>query len=285
MKDNETKEMPMQKVWLNALKTFGKIMLCLIVIYFFVVMSIFFLNPKLAAGMFGSMGLKNAEESCLEMEYNQNQTQANLYNLVVFEAEQKNYQAELIYIDLLLGTDNYEEFCDKLDMSSYGATKNNKSLAAVSSNVNSYLINQKVICMYNLGMKDDTILTSIGKWLGESKVAENSFSTYVELIIADKTLSDLAKINKLKTINQNYHSIIEKLDVKIEVLETLLNQDDISAKDQLVYQYSLLGNLRGKYLVYLNIYNEKDEAEKAAFKLIEEEYQKAINDYNKLINS
>ncbi len=278
MKEKQTKELDLKNVWLSSLKKFFIIMLCFVVLFFFIIMSLFFISPKTAAKFFGSMNMKNAQETCLITEYNKNSSAANLYNLVIFESEQNNLESELIYLSMLFARDDYNEFCKKTDSASLSAINNNKSLIAISCNVNSYLINQKVKCMYNIGIESGAIIKFILPKVEEKELAENSFSTFIELVLSDKKISDNKKLSILNSLKG--YDIFDAVEAKISKLQSIVKSENISKHDLIIYSYALVGNCRGLYLTYLNIY----EKESVEFKDAKQNYEDAIKIYNESIS-
>lgn len=247
MKTKPHNKSPMQMAWLGALKTFGKIMLAVVICFFYATMSVFFISPMSAAKMYNFMGLKRAEEACYVRQYEQDGKILNLYNLVIFEMQQDSFEKELYYLNLLLVNDEYENFCKKLDESSLKSVKN-KSLVAYSCNSNSFLINQKVKCMYNLNISSSAIADFVRAKLKNPNTAEYSLTTYVDLILADSTLNETQRQALLKSLYVD-ETIKTQLDSRISALENMASSNEITIAQKLIYQNALASNAKGKYLL------------------------------------
>ncbi len=280
MAKQTAKDDSMKKVWINAFKTFGKILLGIAVCFCFFTASLFYLSPMNAAKLFNFLNLKNAEETCYEYAYSKDKTITSLYNLVLFEMDMGNPEIELYYLNLLLSDENYGDFCEKLDASSLGEITN-KALVAYSCNANSFLINQKVKCMYNLHMINPASSATenfVKQKLEEHDTVEHSFSTYVDLVLNDSSLSDGRKIDLLNSLILN-DEFNKNLDVKIQNLK--LQAQNQTGNKRLVVQNSLVSLCRGRYLAYSKCYDESNEK----IEFAKEEYLTEYEIYKSLIKN
>ena len=276
MTNQTAKNENMKIVWVNALKTFGKILVGAVVCFCFFTMSLFYLSPISAAKMFGFLNLKRAQESCYEFAYSKDKSTANLYNLVLFEIEMEKPEVELYYLNLLLSDEGYNDFCTKLDDSSLKEVSN-KSLVAYSCNTNSFLLNQKVKCMYNLKISDSAINKFVKSKLSSNDMAECTFATYVDLIIGDSSLSETRKTNLLNSLLSE--EALANLDAKIESLRAQAKEQ--TGNKRLVIQNALVSNCRGKYLAYEKCFGKDNEKTELA----KEEYLAEYEIYKSLIKN
>lgn len=276
--EKNTKEIGMKKVWLNALKKFGLIFLCLLFAFCFVTVSIFFISPKVASQMFGAMNLKAAERTCLEEVYNREKSAENLYNLIVFEMKNGTDESELLHINMLVNLEDYEAFCKNADLSGLAATKD-KKLIAYNANINNFLLNQKVKCLYNLGISNPTITKFVRKNLEKSTSPETSFLTYIQFLLSDKNMNAESKKQLISSLisNNNLESVKTALDAKIESLTQQVQTAD-DANSRIVLQHCLMGNCRAKYLALNYVFGSDDPATKQAY----EKYSDALSFYNSL---
>ena len=96
-----------KKTWLNSFKTFAKIMLAVVFVFFYLISALFFLAPNFDAKIFNFFGIVRAEEACYEMQYKKSGQLSDLYNLVLFEQEHSNKEKELEYITELMSDDEF----------------------------------------------------------------------------------------------------------------------------------------------------------------------------------
>ena len=128
------------------------------------------------------------------MIYNRSDKITDLYNLILCEGELGNFSKELDCIDEIIARDDYNEFCNTMDKASLNSVKD-KQMLPYSVNVNGYLMSRKVICLYNLNKEG--IETYVYRQTSVGKISEYSFSTYVDLIYNDNSLTDAQKREKL----------------------------------------------------------------------------------------
>ncbi len=273
--ENQTKDVNFKKIWLSATLKALKILLAIVVLFFFCIMSVFFISPNSCASLFNYMGLKRAEESCYEYDYNKNNNITSLYNLVIFEMGEGNTNKELYYLNILLSHKDYDAFCKSLDILNIDNNKN-KSLIAFNCNTNSFVINQKVNCMFNAGISHNQIMNFINDNLSDLDKPEYSISTYVELILTSK----LIESDKLARLNKINNSSFEMLDSKIETLNNKITNETQEAEKIILY-YSIYKNYYAKFLVYKALGDDKSEEKAEAETLYKNAYKNYINLVNK----
>lgn len=272
----DTKDLKFTKqVWLGAFKTFGKILLGLICLWAFLLSVIFALSPMSCAKIFNFMGSTGAEEVCYKFEYRKTGSAASLYNIIIFEQNQGDWQEELYYLNLLSSREDYLNFCEKLDASA-AVSVQNKSMLARTANTNSFIINQTVSAMYKSGVDRSSITDYIIKKLKNELAVEHSFATYVSLLISDTSLSENTKTSICKMLLLD-EGLLDAFETKCSILEEMLDNEEKEVK-QLVIAYSMLSNAKAKYNLLAAAHEEEG-------KLLEAKanYDKINSIYNKLI--
>ena len=268
-----------KRVWLNGFKLFGKIAFAVIFSLFYFISMMFFISPKVDAKIFKFFGAKKAEEACYIRVYDKSQSKADLYNLILIESELQNYDKELYYLNILMNDVGYEEFYLKLDESAFKTInlENIETLVYVC-NANSYLINQKVKCMYHLGFDSvlsPTVRNYLKTQLEDVTVFETSFATYVELVYSDETIS---KEEKQSRINTAYSAVSDMLQQKETFMGNYYYLADVVVKDQIMAQHTYVCIKKARYMI--DVINESGNV--GASKL---DYEKALKTYNQLIAS
>lgn len=246
-------------VWKNSLFSFFKILVSLFLVLTFFVTLLFFVYPKASVRLFRALNLKNAQEASLVRVYEKSGSNVDLYNLIIFEQNTNQFDKELKYINELSGKDDYDEFCDKLDTSSLNQVKNQKSLVPVLCNTRSFLNNQKMKCLWELGEEAKTFVHST---LLDDYAYEFSFATYVYY------LSEKFSGNELK---QKYQDLLStsKIDggdlISVETLlnsrleKLLVEKKSEKSEEKIVRLYSLTNMSKGNYQICLTLYGENNE--------------------------
>lgn len=243
-------------VWKNALKKTAKILLVVILVGFYISGMIVVIFPRFSAKIYNFMGLSRAEEYSLERVYEKSKDNADLYNLIVFEQNQKNYEKELNYINLLMVSDDYDKFCENLDKSAIKAIEE-KSMIAHMCNVNGYLASQKVKCMFNLGLGVETFIYT--NLTAENNLIENSYASYVELVY-DSNMSKAKKKEAIETLNETFEQSNNNLTIedlfKERIADIIIAQTaEEDAAKKILLEYALMENYKAGELYNLIIEN------------------------------
>lgn len=239
--------------------------------FFYVVATMFFIAPKFAVKFFSFFGFEKAEETCYVRIYEKSNSNSDLYNLILFENKLQNDEKELYYLNILMNDENYQNFYEKLDDSALREIED-KSMIAYTCNTNSYLINQKIKCMYNLGFDRATSLTVsnyIKSVLENENLFDSAFLTYVELVKYD---SNLSLDEKQQRIDKILGVVNLLLTDKLTNIQTYLEGEDLELSDEIIAQHSIVNIKKAYYLIDL-IYENEDVA---SSKL---EYQKELSKY------
>ena len=220
-------KMVLKTAWINALKTFAKILVSVLLVFCFLLSVLFLMAPKADAKIFEFLGLKKAEESCYIRIYERSQAEEDLYNLIMFESKEGETLKQLQYINMLLSDGDYEEFCIRFNNSAVVSLMNEKgkiekkNMVAHVCNINSYLLNQKVNCMVNLGFENENVWNFIASNLEKVDIFEYSITTYLNLIETNTSISN----EKAKQLTKDMLSY----EKNSKTIETLLNEriDDV----------------------------------------------------------
>ena len=268
-----------KKVWLNGFKLFGKIAFAVVFSLFYLISMLFFISPNTDAKIFNFFGAKKAEEACYVRIYDNSQNIADLYNLILLESELENYDKELYYLNILMNDENYESFCLKLDESALETIDmNNLETLVYVCNTNSYLINQKVKCMYRLGFDSPvspTIRNYLKKQLENETTFETSFATYVELVYSDETISKEEKMNR---VNTAYNAVDDLLFQRLVFLGAFNTTTNIKVIEQIISQHTIVCIKKALYMI--DLINSSGNASSSKL-----DYEKALSTYDLLIKN
>ena len=214
----------------NILKIFLIIFSVSFFSFIIFLISMFFISPRIDAKIFNFLNLKKFEESCYIKIYEKSNSNADLYNIILFEKQYHNYEKELEYIRLLKSKKDYAEFCNKMDLTGIDFCKNQKNQYIYFADVDSYFESRIVICKFNLNLKCDgafDILTSILENLKGDKLTEYSFYEYMNLILNSKTLSKNEKVQLVMEVSNK--DMISFVMQRINLIqdEILKNDDEI----------------------------------------------------------
>ncbi len=263
------------RVWKNSLKTTAKILAIALVAVFYVFSTLFFISPDFSAKIYNFMGFKKAEEACYIEKYKKDYNIVDLYNLVLFEQRAGNTKSELEYLQILMASDEYEAFCEKLDNSSI-LNCESKSMIAVVGDVNAYLVNRKVKCLYELNQSaETTVLNS----LNAGELSEYAFATYVELI-KNSELTLAEKVEKYNTLlettklgaNGQVLVVDELLEDRLSKLDREIAENTNGTK-KLILTYTQMKLSYAGYNVYVQLnQNEKANGYKTIYEAASDRY-------------
>ena len=249
----------------NILKLLLLIFSISIFSFFVFLGAMFFIAPKVDAKIFNFFGIKSAEEACYKQVYKKSNSNADLYNLILFEKQIKNYEKELEYINELKGKSDYKEFCKKMDLTGLDYCQNNKNQYIYFADVNAYFEARKVICKFNLNVNKGinyNILLDLQENLGGDDLTEYSIFEYVNLVLTTDSLTKTEKTNLIKKVSEN--SIIELV---IERINNIENKIDTTTDEVelILLQNSLVNHLKSVYY-YEIMLNDRETETAVAFK-------------------
>lgn len=265
----------------NGLKIGLNTLVACFVVIMFSLTFIFVLFPKFSLKINNSLGLDGIKELNYQMIYNRSGKITDLYNVILYECELGKTSKELGYIDEMIARDDYNEFCETMDKASLKSVKD-KNMLPYSVNVNGYLLSRKVICLYNL--KKEGLETYVYRQTSVGKISEYSFSTYVDLIYNDNSLTDAQKREKLAFLmninevkNNELISQAELLDLRIGYInDRLISEKD--KEEQIALQYTLTRIYRSRYYVYEVLGSEEKKLENKTL------FESAKTKLNQMIN-
>lgn len=271
----ENNEKTNKQTLLNCLKLSLKFLAIAIIAVAYINVSIVVISPKFSAKIYSKLGLKSAEEYCLTRVYAKSDSLVDLYNLVVFEQNRDDLK-QLQYINELKNKDGYLQFCKKMNSSALSSTTE-KSLVAYVGDLDAYLTNQKVKCLYNLNLGAEVFVYTN---LKSSELQEQSFATYVEIVKSDESQSAIEKKQKYQNLLDTFALGDDNLEIylnqKMNAQEQKLLETDLGEAERILLQFSLMKNYKACYVVYDLI----DETKKNEFK---NKYESAVLSYNNLI--
>lgn len=272
----ENNEKTNKQTLLNCLKLSLKSLAIAIIAVAYINVSIVVILPKFSAKIYSKLGLKNAEEYCLTRVYAKSDSLVDLYNLVVFEQNRDDLK-QLQYINELKNKDGYLQFCKKMNSSALSSTTE-KSLVAYVGDLDAYLTNQKVKCLYNLNLGAETFVYNN---LKSDLVSEQSFATFVELVKADEKLSSSEKKKKYQDLLGTF--VLGDEDLETYLNQRLINQEqklqetNLSETDRILMQFSLMKNYKACYVVYHSVGDEaKAEEYEGKYRLAKTSYDNLI---------
>ena len=259
---------------------FFKIMLAVVMALFYIITMVFMISPISAAKMFNFFNMNKAVESCYVTQYDRTGSNADLYNLIVFEAEMQDYSKERYYINMLTSSSEYEDFCSRVDTAAI-KSEDNLSLIPYVANLDGYLKNQMVKCLYNLNL-------NVAGYVHSSLLDDSinyAFATYVDLINSNKLLSKEKKIemyqellstfseSETREVSELYQSKMAKLAIlKAQV------QEDKDANKLAIILHAAVNMYRARYVVE----NTINESGASVYKVL---YENALLEYETLIES
>ena len=177
----------------DVLKTMLKTMVILVLIFVFGALGFYVINPKYSAQICAELGWKHAEVDCYELLYVRTKDNADLYNLIVKLGNVDEVEDQNSYIDRLLNTENYSEFCNNMD-NSVVENFDNGSISAeqfcLLYGVNEYLISTKVINLLKLE-KYEAAYELVKSTFGNDGQYEFVLNDYVEYLQADESLAGI----------------------------------------------------------------------------------------------
>ena len=273
----------LKSAWLGALKTFGKIMLAFVFAFCYAVGLLFLMVPETDAKLFNFLGLKKAEESCYVRIYQQSDDLVDLYNLIIFESKQGETAKELQYVNMMLASDDYDEFVVSFNNSSIANLMNekgeieDKKLVPLVCNINSYFLNQKVGAMVELGFEKESIAKFVCTNLEDANLFEYSIAVYLNAITGDKSLSVTKKQEVVTTLletKNNTKTVAELLAERINNLNLLIGTQ-ISEVTEILAMHTLVNLRLAEYRI--------SEIKGEDLTTVKTNYEAALNSYNECV--
>ena len=210
---------------------------CVVAVFYFFAVSIC-IAPKNMISTCQKMGWKGGELLCYERIYDKSEKIEDLYNLTVASINAKNNKKTISCISELQKQDNYDAFCEKLDLSAKRTVK--IEYVAYVGNLDSYLENQKVLALYNSGKKAKAKNEAFKNLKSQNKYSF-SLDAYVSCLGDNKT-----KLSALSQEEFENKTIMEFIDDRI----SLLDYSSLSNVEQVMSVYTLLKINKIKYALF-----------------------------------
>lgn len=225
------------------------IFICVVAV-FYCVLIVFCVSPTTAISISENMGWKGGELLGYQQIYNKSNNIEDLYNFTVASINAGRNKQTLKCIAQLQERVDYNEFCEKMDIS----TRDSVPLEYVAylGSVDAYLQNQKVVALFNSKQQ------SVAKQVAIEDLKRNNkysfaLDTYLSCL---KNISNQALIDLANSTFQS-HTILEWLDIKISTINYL----EQPKPEQLVGVYTLLKINKVKYRFYVALENQEAVAQ------------------------
>jgi len=244
-----------QGVQINVAKTVGltfvKTIIGMLGFAFYFVCTMVCLAPKQMIKVFDFASLDNASLFCYERVYKQEQTLANLYNLVQKSIENKNYKKTNKYINELQGKSDYVNFCLKVNAASL--KDKSKKYVAFYGDFDGYLVSQNVLALYGKNQKEEAMSVAESDLINPN-IYSFGLNAFVGEVESDKSLNENEKkaikaafIDKELTLNGQTKKLFEFISDRLNSLEI---NDDLTIEDKILRTYSSLKINRFMLKVY-----------------------------------
>lgn len=249
----------------TILKTFLlTLFVCVVAVFYFFAVA-FCISPNMMVKTSRKLDWTGGEILGLQKVYEKSGKIEDLYNLtVVCIGNEKNKQI-VKYINELQDFEDYDEFCEKLDLS---AIQNSKiQYVAYVGNLDSYLESQKVSALFGQGKKSEAEKCAIANLKSENKFSF-ALETYVDCLKGNKEkLSNLAN----KTIDDK--TVLEWIEQRI----SLLQYDSLPDEYKALSIYTLLKINKTKYHLLEAVGNSE------AMENVQTEISRLQNEYSSLM--
>ena len=237
---------------------------CVVAVFYFFAVSIC-LSPKSMISTCQKMGWKGGELLCYERIYDKSDKIEDLYNFTVASINAKNNKQTISCIAMLQDRNDYDAFCEKLDLSAKETVK--IEYVAYVGNLDSYLENQKVLALYNCGKKSKAKQEAFANLESQNKYCF-SLDAYVSCLGESKT-----KLSALADEKFEGKTILEHIDERISLLE----YSSLEKVEKVMSVYTLLKINKIKYAILVS----QDKTEQA--NATQEEISRLQNEYASLI--
>lgn len=240
------------------------VLACVAAVFYFFAVSIC-LSPKSMITSCQKMGWKGGELLCYERIYDKSGKIEDLYNFTVSSINAKNNKQTILCIATLQDRNDYDAFCEKIDLSAKQTVK--IEYVAYVGNLDSYLENQKVLALYNSGKKSKAKQEAFSNLESQNKYSF-SLDAYVSCLGDNK-----AKLSALADEVFENKTILEHVDERISLLE----YSSLGKIEQVMSVYTLLKVNKIKYQLLV----AQDKTEQA--NAVQEEISRLQNEYTSLI--
>lgn len=237
---------------------------CVVAVFYFFAVA-FCLSPNLMIKTSRKMGWTGGEILGFQKVYEKSGKIEDLYNLTVLCIGNEKNKQIVKYVNELQDFDEYDEFCEKLDLS---AIQNSKiQYVAYVGNLDSYLESQKVSALFKQGKKSEAERRAIANLKSENKFSF-SLETYVECLKGNKE-----KLSKLANKTFDDKTVFEWIEQRI----SLLQYDSLADEYKALSIYTLLKINKTKYHLLEAVGNSE------AMENVQIEISRLQNEYSSLM--
>lgn len=184
--------------------------------------SLFTFMPEKLSGVYGNLGMKNAQIAAMQRVYEKSDENGDLYNLVQLCLSNKNYDQAKKYILKLRARKNYSQFVEAVDSTSIEKATKDEVAYVVSLDV--YLAGQLLMCEYKLGNKDLAKEMAMNDLSSIDNKFSFLFSVYYDEVMTDLDMSIGSAKNILMEIYRT-EGVKVKLKDKFDAADYTLESD------------------------------------------------------------
>ena len=185
---------------LTILSTFAKTLIVIIGSIFYLVSVSMSINPSFAIKIYEFFDAKDAVVVCYERVYNKSNSLNDLYNLVQKSIQAGDSKKTNKYIEILQSNSKYLEFCHRVNHSVKQVTE--KKYYAYVGDLDSYLISQNIIALYENGKKEKALNLALTD-LTNNNIYSTGIATYIDLLMNDTSL-------EFETREQNLNALLNE---------------------------------------------------------------------------
>ena len=184
--------------------------------------SLFTFVPEKLSGVYGNLGMKNAQIAAMQRVYEKSDENGDLYNLVQLCLSNKNYDQAKKYILELRARKNYGQFVEAVDNTSIEQATKDEVAYVVS--LDAYLAGQLLMCEYKLGNKDLAKEMAMNDLSSIDNRFSFLFSVYYDEVMTDLDMSIGSAKNMLMEIYRT-EGVKAKLQDKFDAADYTLESD------------------------------------------------------------
>lgn len=184
--------------------------------------SLFTFVPEKLSGVYGNLGMKNAQIAAMQRVYEKSDENGDLYNLVQLCLSNKIYDQAKKYILKLRARKNYSQFVEAVDSTSIEKATKDEVAYVVSLDV--YLAGQLLMCEYKLGNKDLAKEMAMNDLSSIDNKFSFLFSVYYDEVMTDLDMSIGSAKNILMEIYRT-EGVKVKLKDKFDAADYTLESD------------------------------------------------------------
>ena len=199
-----------------------------LLVFVFVGVGLFVINPLATAKICNALGWKHAEVSCYELVYARSKNTDDLYNIIVKHGAIRNYAKQKEYINKFQNLDNYNDFCSNMDDSVVENYKNGKISAKTLSIIygtDEYLTSSMIVDFMALRQYEDAY--SVVEHLVSSNSEQGTYSlsiyNFVDFLMTNSVAKNVGEDYATRLFDLN---VVDYLNARTTMLGTE-NYDEI----------------------------------------------------------